>query len=179
VRVRQGTPDDLPAILALFDDALAWLVARGQTSQWGTQPFRERPHFAARLRSFFDDSTAWIAEEESEPVGIVFGGAAEAFVPQTDEPEVYVKALVTARRVAGRGVGAALLERVVAQARAAGIELVRVDCWAGAPRLVRWYEDHGFTATARFTVGEWEGQQFERRLSGAGAKAPAPVVGVG
>jgi GNAT superfamily N-acetyltransferase len=177
VTIRQGTPEDLPAILRLFDDALAWLVARGQTGQWGTQPFRERPQFAARLRSFFDDSTAWLAEAEGAPVGIVFGGAAEAFVPQTDEPEVYVKGLVTARQLAGRGIGAALLQRVFEQARGAGIDLVRVDCWAGAPRLVRWYEEQGFTATRRFTVGEWEGQQLERRLSGAGAGAPAPVVG--
>jgi GNAT superfamily N-acetyltransferase len=174
MEIRQGTPDDLPAIEALFDDALAWLLERGQTGQWGTQPFRERPQFAARLRSFFDDSTAWIAQEEGEPVGIVFGGAAEAFVPQTDEPEVYVKSLVTARRVAGRGVGAALLQRVFQQARDAGVELVRVDCWAGAPRLVRWYEEQGFAPTERFTVSKsfgetWEGQQLALRLGGAGA----------
>jgi hypothetical protein len=30
--------------------------------------------------------------------------------------------------------------------------------WAGAPRLVRFYEDQGFVRDGTFTVGGWHGQ---------------------
>jgi hypothetical protein len=33
IAITAGGPDDAPALLALFDDAVAWLVARGQTGQ--------------------------------------------------------------------------------------------------------------------------------------------------
>jgi hypothetical protein len=39
MRIREGTPADAGAVLALFDEAVRWLVARGQTGQWGTEPF--------------------------------------------------------------------------------------------------------------------------------------------
>ena len=44
------------------------------------------------------------------------------------------------------------------------MRLLRVDCWAGAPRLVEWYEQQGFVPVERFSVGEWEGQLFELRI---------------
>ena len=37
IEVRRGGPRDTPRLLALFDDAIAWLVARGQTGQWGRE----------------------------------------------------------------------------------------------------------------------------------------------
>jgi hypothetical protein len=43
VRVEPGSAADGGRLLALFDDAVAWLVARGQTAQWGSEPFSARP----------------------------------------------------------------------------------------------------------------------------------------
>jgi hypothetical protein len=67
-------------------------------------------------------------------------------------------------------VGGALVRRAYDEAREREIGLVRVDCWAGAPRLVRWYEEQGFTKTETFTVGDWPGQVFERRLYKSGSQ---------
>jgi GNAT superfamily N-acetyltransferase len=72
--------------------------------------------------------------------------------------------LVTSRRHAGTGIGSALVERAVTEARMAGVELLRVDCWAGAPSLVGWYEAQGFVATEGFAVGDWQGQLLELRI---------------
>jgi hypothetical protein len=33
IGVRRGVPADADPLLALFDDAVAWLLARGQTGQ--------------------------------------------------------------------------------------------------------------------------------------------------
>src|SRR3954465_5205598 len=46
--IRPGTPDDEGALLALFDEAVAWMVARGQTGQWGDRPFSQRAETGAR-----------------------------------------------------------------------------------------------------------------------------------
>ena len=35
--IRNGLPDDARIVLALFDEAVAWLVERGETGQWGTE----------------------------------------------------------------------------------------------------------------------------------------------
>jgi GNAT superfamily N-acetyltransferase len=63
-----------------------------------------------------------------------------------------------------RGIGARLLEHAVALARDAGVGLLRVDCWAGAPRLVGFYEAHGFVRDGTFDVRGWQGQVFWMRL---------------
>ena len=48
---------------------------------------------------------------------------------------------------------------------AAGVPLLRVDCWAGAPGLVGFYEAQGFVRDAgSFDVRGWIGQVFSMRL---------------
>ena len=49
-------------------------------------------------------------------------------------------------------------------ARDAGVPLLRVDCWAGAPPLVEFYEAQGFVRDGTFDVGGWTGQVFSMRL---------------
>ncbi|HKG65904.1 MAG TPA: hypothetical protein VKB28_17690 [Solirubrobacteraceae bacterium] len=46
----------------------------------------------------------------------------------------------------------------------AGMLLLWVDCWAGAPRLVEFYEAQGFVRDGTFDVGGWVGQVFSMRL---------------
>jgi GNAT superfamily N-acetyltransferase len=79
--------------------------------------------------------------------------------------ESYLLFLATDRAHAGQGIGAVLVQHAAADARANGSELLRVDCWAGAPDLVRWYERIGFVKTDTFTVQDtWHGQVFEMTL---------------
>ena len=52
------------------------------------------------------------------------------------------------------------MRRAIEETRAAGVSLLRVDCWAGAPSLVAWYEAQGFRRSGTFLVGEWAGQVF-------------------
>jgi GNAT superfamily N-acetyltransferase len=165
VRIREGTATDIDAVLGFMDEAVAWMVERGQTGQWGSDPISGRLSFVQRLEQWQRDGGLRIAEsEDGEPVGALVVGAAQPYVRQVDEPELYVILLVTSRRHAGEGIGAELVRRALDEARAAEVELVRVDCWAGAPRLVQWYVEQGFEPVERFAVGEWEGQLFERRL---------------
>jgi hypothetical protein len=65
--IRRGTPADEGALLELFDEAVAWMVARGQPGQWGDRPFSERRETRARVREFAQSDGLWIAERGGEP----------------------------------------------------------------------------------------------------------------
>jgi hypothetical protein len=48
-RIRRGAPADTQAVLALFDEALDWLVERGQGGPWSAAPFSHRSSTVARI----------------------------------------------------------------------------------------------------------------------------------
>jgi GNAT superfamily N-acetyltransferase len=161
VTIRDGGPADAEIVLDLFDEAVAWLVARGQTGQWGTEPFSAVQRRAEKVREWAGGGGLRIAEAAGEPVGALVLGVRPPWVEPADRPERYIEALVTSRRHAGRDIGGALIRRAIEETREAGISLLRVDCWAGAPGLVAWYERQGFTRSGTFVVlNGWHGQVF-------------------
>lgn len=162
--MRQGGPADVADVLALFDEAVAWLVARGQKRQWGSEPLSRKPAFRARVDGWARGGGLWLAELGDEPVGALVVGARPAHVAAVEHPELYVDLLLTSRRHAGRDIGGQLVAKAVALGRAAGAELLRVDCWAGAPSLVRWYERQGFVRDGDFELDGWRGQVFSMAL---------------
>jgi GNAT superfamily N-acetyltransferase len=163
MNIRPGRPEDARVILDLFDEAVAWLVARGQTGQWGTEPFSKFPARVERAEQWAASGGLYVAEDDA-PLGIVVLGAHAEWVEPPDRPERYVEALVTSRAHKGENVGGALIRHAIAETRTAGLDLLRVDCWAGAPGLVAWYEAQGFVKTSTFTVRDWHGQVFAMDL---------------
>ncbi|MFC8720720.1 GNAT family N-acetyltransferase [Kitasatospora sp. NPDC057198] len=105
------------------------------------------------------------------PLGIcVLADRAPDHLPPAGEPELFVRWLVTDPAHRGAGVGAALVAEARRRARAQGIGLLRVDCYAGGDgRLVAQYERLGFTRTAAFTedrlTGPWPGRLLEQRTA--------------
>jgi GNAT superfamily N-acetyltransferase len=172
LRMRRGGPADEDALLALFDEAVAWMVARGQPGQWGERPFSERPEARARVREFAQSEGLWIAERDGEPVGALIVGVHPPHVEPIDRSELYIELLISSRRHAGHGIGARLVRLADDLAAERGVEVLRVDCWAGAPTLVGWYEARGFARSGTFDVRGWPGQVLEK-APGAYAGASA------
>jgi GNAT superfamily N-acetyltransferase len=165
LKIRHGSVADKPLLLALFDEAVAWLVARGQDGQWGERPISSRPEGPAWVERFACGGGLRVAELDGEPVGVLAVGERPGHVPAVAVSELYVNLLLTSRRHAGRQLGARLVEVAIDEARAADRALLRVDCWAGAPTLVAWYQRQGFTPTDTFDVNGWKGQIFEMELT--------------
>jgi RimJ/RimL family protein N-acetyltransferase len=164
-RIRPGGPEDAPLVLAMFDEAVEWVVARGQTGQWGTEPFSSKPQNVERAQAWASGGGLRVAEaEDGTALGVLVLGERYPHVEPVDAPERYVQLLLTSRAHAGRRVGATLVSAAAAEARTAGAGLLRVDCWAGAPPLVAWYERQGFVRSSTFDVNGWQGQVFEMRL---------------
>jgi GNAT superfamily N-acetyltransferase len=163
--VRRGAPDDAPLLLALFDDAVRWLVERGQVEQWGTRPFSTDPRRVSAVDGWAAGDGLRICERDGRPVAAMVLGDAPAYVPPAAEPELYVVALVTSRDPGARGAGRVLLATAERETRERHLRLLRVDCFAGnGGALVRYYESTGFTPTVPFRVGSWPGQVLERRV---------------
>jgi GNAT superfamily N-acetyltransferase len=163
--IRRGDEDDTDWLLSLFDEAVSWMVARGQSGQWGSEPFSGSPRRIAMVGGLIDSGGLRVAECDGEPVAALVVGIAPLHVPPPDCSELYINLLLSSRRQAGNGVGSGLVRHAVDEARARGVEQLRVDCWAGAPTLVRWYRDQGFEPTGTFDVDGWPGQIFAMSLA--------------
>ncbi|MET7567026.1 GNAT family N-acetyltransferase [Streptomyces sp. NPDC005492] len=168
ISIRDGGPDDIPAILGMLDSAVAWLVTQGRTGQWGSTPWSADPKAVAMVERYITQGSPYIAEIDGTPAGtLTLTDSPGPYLKAADEPERYIHLLASDRRFKGHGVGSALLTHAAETTRRAGISLLRVDCYAGDDRkLVAYYENNGFTATEAFTVGEdaWPGQVLARRV---------------
>jgi GNAT superfamily N-acetyltransferase len=163
-RIREGGVRDHQAVLVLFDEAVAWLVDRGLSGQWGEQPFSTRRQSRRLVRRTLADNDVRIAEHDGAVAGVLAVGAAPEYVPAPPGPELYVVLLISARRLAGNGIGARLLELAAGLARERGAEAMRVDCWADSPALVGFYERQGFARDGRFELHGWRGQVLAKPI---------------
>ncbi|WP_405980471.1 GNAT family N-acetyltransferase [Streptomyces sp. NBC_00158] len=168
IRIRPGRLADSGVVLGMLDGAVAWMNSRGNTEQWGTTPYSQKPGGVERVERYLTENAPWIAELDGVPVGAMVldsGPSPQMPIPAAGEAEVYVRLLVSDRARVGAGIGAALLAHAGDEARRAGLGLLRVDCWAGGGgELVAFYERNGFTPTEAFLSGDWPGQVLARRL---------------
>lgn len=168
--LRRAAPEDAAAVLRLFDEAIAWFVSIGNTGQWGTEPVSGTPRWEARAEEWCSGDDSWVVEHPEIGVcGLIALGDAVDYVPAAVEPELYVRVLIGSRDPRAKGVGRRLLALADERAAAKGVDLLRVDCYAGGSGdLVRFYEACGYTRAGTFAVGDepnvWPGQVLERRL---------------
>ncbi|MEU7135733.1 GNAT family N-acetyltransferase [Streptomyces sp. NPDC046261] len=168
IRIRPGSLADAPAILDMLDSAVAWMNDRGNTEQWGTTPYSQKPGAVERVERYTTENAPYIAELAGVAVGALVlgcGPSPQMPIAPAEEPERYTRLLVSDRRHVGLGIGAALLAHAAEETRRAGVALLRVDCWAGGGgELVAFYERNGFTPTDRFLSEAWPGQVLARRI---------------
>ena len=154
VQFRAGSIEDTDAVLALFDANVAWLVERGRSSQWGSDPWSTNPKLVEFVGDLLSHGVVTIAEMEGEAVGVsVVTDHPMPYVPATEEPERYLKLLMSSPRHRGQKIGHRLIELAREFTVSEGVNLLRLDCVAGGDRrLVSYYTSEGFTPTQEIEV---------------------------
>jgi GNAT superfamily N-acetyltransferase len=154
VQFRSGSTEDTDAVLALFDANVAWLVERGRSAQWGSEPFSGNPKLVDFVRELLSRGVVTIAEDEGEVIGAsVVADHPMPYVPAAGEPERYLKLLISSPARRGQKIGHRLIELARQRTISDGIGLLRVDCWAGGDRrLVSYYVSEGFAPVREFEV---------------------------
>jgi protein-tyrosine phosphatase len=140
VTVTRATEAEVATLVALYDEASAWLMARGSRQWppgWWTPAVVER-----ELRA---GHAMYLARRDGKPIAklTLQWDDAEMWGEQPSDAG-YVHGLCVSRVVAGRGIGAALLDWAGQRVRANGRSLLRLDCMAANPRLRAYYEALGF-----------------------------------
>jgi GNAT superfamily N-acetyltransferase len=154
MQFRAGSTEDADAVLAMFDANVAWLVERGRSSQWGSEPWSTNPKLVEFVGELLSHGVVTIAEMEGEVAGVsTVADYPMPYVPAADEPERYLKLLMTSPKHRGQKIGHRLIELARELTVSEGINLLRVDCWAGGDRrLVAYYTSEGFAPTQEIEV---------------------------
>jgi len=160
VRLRRATPGDAAALAALYRDIRRWLLDRGNR-QWRDERFT-----AQTLRRDIGRAPILVATSDRRIVGAVSVTWRDPdFWPDhTSHDAVYIRRLVIARRVAGRGVADALLAGVATLARRYRRAHLRLDCAPLEP-LARIYRRLGFTLVDESKLGGYRVFRFHQSLA--------------
>ncbi len=142
MKVRQAMPEDVPALVALFQE-----LDRMQ-SDW--RVFTPRPGFYDEVGLKYreamttENAVVLVAEDESEIVGMAYG---EVRIPSrfSDERALELSGVVVRTGYRGRGVGRALVQEAARFAGELGVEWVELKTFAPNQGAMAFWEGLGFT----------------------------------
>lgn len=142
MQVRQAKPEDVPALVALFQE-----LDRMQ-SDW--RVFTPRPGFydevGAKYRESMEKQNAvvLVAEDDGEVVGMAYG---EVRLPSrfSDENAFEISGVVVRSGYRGRGVGRALVREAARFAAGVGVEWIELKTFAPNQGAMSFWESLGFT----------------------------------
>ncbi len=142
MKVRQATLEDVPALVALFQE-----LDRMQ-SDW--RVFTPRPGFYDEVGLKYreamstENAVVLVAEDEGEIVGMAYG---EVRIPSrfSDERALELSGVVVRTGYRGRGVGRALVQEAARFAGELGVEWVELKTFAPNQGAMAFWEGLGFT----------------------------------
>ena len=142
MKVRQAMPEDVPALVALFQE-----LDRMQ-SDW--RVFTPRPGFYDEVGLKYreamstENAVVLVAEDEGEIVGMSYG---EVRIPSrfSDERALELSGVVVRTGYRGRGVGRALVQEAARFAGELGVEWIELKTFAPNQGAMAFWEGLGFT----------------------------------
>jgi|GEM_PF-220264 ribosomal protein S18 acetylase RimI-like enzyme len=165
--VTLAQPEDVDAILAIWEGADEWMRMRG--IEPGAPPLPMRDIVAQRIARG-ESYVARYGGPIGESIGTIVLEWADdgvwADLGAVDDA-CYVHGLATSRAYAGQGIGAALLGWAEEVAQAAGKRYLRLDCDADNPALRAYYERTGLTPCGDIVMPTHHAARFEKQVANA------------
>lgn len=178
--VDQAVLDDLPTVLAILDEAAAWLQDQG-IQQWPAQFGGTEGWRAERIADYVDRGEAWLVRAGDEPLA-VFNVTVKADPDYADgwpggpDDALYVYRMAVRRAWSGRDIGSHILNWASARAHAFALSWLRLDCHRHNRALQVYYERQGFTRVGTLVrVIDDDGTPYTRG-SGALYQRPAGTI---
>jgi GNAT superfamily N-acetyltransferase len=153
MRIAPAAATDLPIVLDLIEEASGWLRLK-DTDQW-QKPWPDEDRRNARALKGLQGGCTWIVWDGEVPAATVTitprRNAAvwseSACTCNLAERAVFVHRLITARKYAGLGLGAGLLDWAGLRGqRLYGAKWIRIDVWTTNEGLHEYYLGQGFQA---------------------------------
>lgn len=161
LRIAPATADQLAVVVALEEQSVAWLRARGIDPGEPPRPLADI--YRERLATG-EIYLGWLGET---PVGMLTLQRTDPRVwPEAPPDALYVHGLMVSRRHAGQGIGLRLLDWASDQVATAGRAYLRLDCMARNPLLRAYYERAGFIYRGTIRWKAYEGARYERPVKG-------------
>lgn len=151
---------DFSRVLAILEDAAAWMVSRG-IDQWRPGGFDQ-----CELLQSIERRELHLARIDGRDVGtIILQWSDPIFWPPEGHDEAgYVHKLAVRREAAGRGLGRHLLDWAAARSAERGKRFLRLDCQGTNAGLCAYYEKLGFTRRGETMVRTWQVALYERAI---------------
>lgn len=140
MHVRDASPEDLPAIVALLrDDPLGQMRESSDVCD---------PAYAAAWRAIESDPNQSLLVIDDD--GVAVGCAQVSFIPGLSRAGMWrgqIEGVRIAASLRGRGAGRALIEHAIERCRERGCGLVQLTTDKQRPAALRFYEGLGFVAS--------------------------------
>lgn len=151
--IRHATPDDLPTILAIYNDAVAHTTAIWNETLVDLD--NRRDWFETRIRGGFP---VLVAARDEQTLGYASYGPFRAFdgFRHTAELSIYVD-----QNARGLGLGRLLLARLIEEARQRGIHVLIAGIEADNAASIALHRAHGFEDAGTL---KQVGRKFDRWL---------------
>ena len=142
MKVRQATPEDVPSLVALFQEL--------DRMQGDWRVFTPRPGFYDEVGMKYEvamsheNAVVLVAEDDGEVVGMAYG---EVRIPSrfSDERAMELSGVVVRSGYRGRGVGRDLVKEAARFAAEIGVGWIELKTFAPNERAMEFWETLGFT----------------------------------
>lgn len=175
--IRPARSDELAVVLALLDEAAAWLQDKG-IDQWPASFTQDATWRMERIKAYVDEGNTYLAYD---PTGNAVGTftVTERADPEfahgwPDGPEnaLYLFRMAVTRSASGNDVGSALLDWAAQEAGRRGKKWLRIDIHRLNPELRRYYEQRGFSKVGEVLAPD---PTVSGRIRGSGTLMERPV----
>lgn len=161
LKILSAIPEDLEKIVALREEARAWLADNG-IEQW------KIPYPPIKIAQAIERGEAYLVYLGEESIGTIrLQWSDEMLWGKTADDAGYVHNLVVSRKFAGQGIGREMLKWAEETATKAGKRFLRLDCAANNEKLCNYYQRAGFTPRGirAFEIEEFTARLFEKKLA--------------
>jgi GNAT superfamily N-acetyltransferase len=165
VIIEPATINDLPTVLAMREEASAWLSERS-IDQW-REPWPNQEAMVKRTAASIQAGETWMARDETgasaATVALDTFSDPRLWTPQEQQDRaLYLHRLIVRR--GWSGLGSKILDWACDKAAQLGKELIRIDVWTHNEPLHRYYLSNGFEHVRTIDLEDYpSGALFQRR----------------